>query len=494
MKRTSLFAKVGLIAAIVLSCDITNFFSSNIAQSQTFDFPIDSNPPKLPQPPIVFPPDGRFCDRLTNSICSGTPNRPIDIIIRKIDDQETQAICGYAGICPSTPTIDFESIQKEIQSSEQATGSPTALIYLDTFDNHVEIIIVPSSGKEIRKSVPLQDIGQKQSFLKEVSKIAANGDKPNLLMATVQDLLDSLQDSTSLDYLQPAQKLYNWLIRPIDQDLQAANIKTLIFVMNGPLRAIPIGVLHDGKQFLVQKYATATVPSMGLANLQIPDRRNSKILVMGLTQAKQGFSALPNVGVETNVITSKLLPDGGDLFLDDKFTIEILKNQQNKKDYGIVHIASHAQFLSNTSKGAFIQFWNQTLSLDDLRTLRSGKERIDMLTLSACQTAVGKNLGLSGTALIYGANSVLASLWSVSDAGTTPLMLSFYNYYPKAKSKAIAIQQAQLDLLEGRVRIESDQIKGISNLPSISLSQTTGDIDLKHPYFWASFILVGNWL
>jgi CHAT domain-containing protein len=159
-----------------------------------------------------------------------------------------------------------------------------------------------------------------------------------------------------------------------------------------------------------------------------------------------------------------------------------------------VHIASHAQFLSDSVDGAFIQFWNERLKLSDLRTIRLGEEPIEMLTLSACQTAVGKNLGLSGTALIYRAKSVLASLWAVSDAGTTPLMLNFYNYYPNVKSKAIAIQQAQLDLLEGRVIIEGGKIKGIRNLPAIPVNQASVDINLKHPYFWASFILVGNWL
>jgi len=126
--------------------------------------------------------------------------------------------------------------------------------------------------------------------------------------------------------------------------------------------------------------------------------------------------------------------------------------------------------------------------------MRLGENKIDMLTLSACQTAVGQNLGLSGTMLIYRAKSILASLWTVSDAGTTPLMLDFYNYYPKSKSKAIAIQQAQLDLLEGRVIIEGGKIKGIGDLPAIPLDQVSDDINLKHPYFWASFILVGSWL
>jgi len=115
-------------------------------------------------------------------------------------------------------------------------------------------------------------------------------------------------------------------------------------------------------------------------------------------------------------------------------------------------------------------------------------------SLSACQTAVGQNLGFSGVGIIYKAKSVLASLWTVDDAGTTPLMLAFYSNYPTAKSKAIAIQQAQIALIEGKIKIEGQQIKGITNLPPIPLKQLSRDIDLKHPYFWSSFILVGNWL
>ncbi len=455
-------------------------------QISMFSFP--PPPPPLPPPlvptapanptnvnkPILKP----SCDELLGGIfCNNAESPPPEVIIdiNKIDGERTHAVCTYSGACNSSiPTISFNSIQEDLQRASKITDSQSWLIYPIIFDDHIELIAIPPSGKEIHKVIP----NVKQDELTE----------------TVQSFLDSIRDPSSNDYLEPSQKLYNWIIRPLDSELKGAKVKTLIFVMDGPLRAIPIGALHDGKQFLVQKYATATVPSMGLANLKIPDRRNSKILVMGLTKASQGFAALPNVEIETKIITSKILTENAELFLDEKFTIANLKQQQNKKNYGIVHIASHAQFLNDLSDGAFIQFWNEKLKLSDLRTMRIGGEPIEMLTLSACQTAVGKNLGLSGTALIYRAKSVLASLWAVSDAGTTPLMLDFYNYYPRAKSKAIAIQQAQLNLLEGRVKIEGGNIQGIGNLPAIPLNQFSGDINLKHPYFWASFILVGNWL
>ncbi len=428
--------------------------------------------------------DSLTCDRLTGSMCnlSQSTNQPRSI--EQLDDSQTSTLCGYTGTCSSSnfPPIDSKFLQQTIKSVSTATNSQTVVIYPEILEDRIKLLIVQPSGKEFSKVVT--DVKQQD------------------LTETLVEFLNSLRDPSSEDYLPSAQKLYNWLIRPIDAELTGAEAKTLVFVMDGPLRAIPIGALHDGNKFLVQKYATATVPSMKLVikdlrdDLQLSDRRRSKILIMGLTKAVQGFSALPNVEVETQT-ASKMFGSTEKVFLNEEFTIENLKKQQNTNNtnnYDIVHLATHAQFLSNTPDGAFIQFWQNRLSLEDIKTVRLGEKKIELLALSACQTAVGQNLGLSGTMLIYRAKSILSSLWTVSDAGTPALMLSFYNYYPTAKSKAIAIQQAQLDLLEGRVTIEGGKIKGIGNLPAIPLSQVSGDINLKHPYFWASFILVGNWL
>jgi CHAT domain-containing protein len=362
--------------------------------------------------------------------------------------------------------------QAALLRSERVTESATALVYPVIFPDRLEILVIPSSGKPIRKVVTE---GRELEILREA-----------------EDFVSNIRDVSSVDYLQSAQTLYNWIIRPIDNDLQSANIKTLVFVMDGPLRVIPIAALHDGKDFLVQKYAIATVPSMGMVNLKLRDRRSNSILVMGLSDAMQGLSALPSVEVEVNTIATQVLQ--GDAFLNQSFTIENLKTQRKKKNYGIVHLATHAKFVSNTISGAFIQMWNERLYLDQLKSFNLGSEPIEMLTLSACQTAVGKNLGLGGVAAQNGAKSVLASLWVVSDAGTTPVMLSFYHNFPAAKSKALALQQTQVALLTGAVRIEGQQIQGIPTLSAVTLKKLNQAIDLKHPYFWASFILVGNWL
>jgi CHAT domain-containing protein len=400
--------------------------------------------------------------------------------ITKIDSDQTEEICGYTKTCTTTPPVTLAFVQDLLQKSEKATESVTALVYPHLFPDRLEILVVPASGQEIRKVIT------------NIGKDKADQTLKEEIDATVFYLLNSIRDPSSEDYLPTAQKLYDWLIRPIESDLEAAEIKTLVFVMSGSLGSVPISVLHDGKKFLVQKYALATVPSMGLVNLQLRDRRRDSILAMGLTEKMQGFDEIPNVGIEVNTISSQILQ--GNAFLNQEFTIANLIKQQQQKNYGIVHLATHAQFLSDTAEGAFIQMWNERLSLGQLRTIRIGQESIELLVLSACKTAVGQNLGLSGVAIIYRAKSVLASLWNVGDAGTTPLMMAFYRNYPTAKSKAIAIQQAQIELLDGTVKIEDQQIKGIPNLPPITLKKLTEDIDLKHPYFWSSFILVGNWL
>ncbi len=276
--------------------------------------------------------------------------------------------------------------QTALLRSERITESATALVYPVIFPDRLEILLIPSSGKPIRKVV------------REANELD--------IMSAAEDFVGNIRDVSSIDYLPSAQTLYDWIIRPIDTDLQSANIKTLIFVMDGPLRAIPIAALHDGKDFLVQKYAIATVPSMGMVNLQLRDRRSNSILVMGLTEAMQGLSALPSVEVEANIITTQVLQ--GDAFLNQSFTVENIKTQRKKKNYGIVHLATHAKFVSNTISGAFIKMWNERLYLDQLQSFNLGFEPIEMLTLSACQTAVGKNLGLGGVAAQKGAKSVLA--------------------------------------------------------------------------------------
>ena len=150
----------------------------------------------------------------------------------------------------------------------------------------------------------------------------------------------------------------------------------------------------------------------------------------------------------------------------------------NERAFSVVHLATHGQFSSNLEE-TFILAWDKLLKIDDLDNLlrtndSQGASDIELLVLSACQTATGDNratLGLAGIAVRAGARSTLATLWSVDDRSTAALMSEFYKQLANTNlTKAEALQQAQLALWNNKER------------------------DWKRPYFWAAYVLVGNWL
>ncbi|GBO52301.1 hypothetical protein APA_5391 [Pseudanabaena sp. lw0831] len=372
------------------------------------------------------------------------------------------------------PTLTINQAQDILSDVSKRSGSPSVLIYPIMLNDRIEILVIPP--KELGKP-----------FHRYTNY--ANEEE---IITVLTDYRASLRDTSSLDYLEQARKLYDWVMRPIDTQLQALKIETVVFVMDSGLRVIPPAALHDGKQFLVERYASANIPALRVTRLEERDRKNTRVLAMGLTEAREGLSALPAVEVEIRTITTQVL--AGTTFLDRDFTVNNLQSQRGKEKYGILHLGTHGKFLQDRSNESFIQFWNGKLRSSQIPSLRFDQPVIDMLTLSACETAVGNNLGISGLAVESGARSILASLWTVSDAGTAPLMISFYKAFPDALSKATALRKAQLDLINGKVKIVNNQIVGVEGLAAIALPKGTGNVDISHPFFWSSFILVGNWL
>jgi CHAT domain-containing protein len=380
----------------------------------------------------------------------------------------------FTGRAIDSEAITIEKTQDLLSTVVQRTGDVAALIYPVILNDRIEILVIPpkEKGKPFSRA-----------------SIAINSEK---IEAIVTDYRNNLRDVGSNDYLEQSQQLYDLVIRPIKQQLEAMKVDTLVFVMDGGLRVTPPAALHDGKQFLIERYAIASIPALRVTRVEERDRKATRVLAMGLTESVAGFSALPSVDVEIKIISSSVL--NGDAFLNQEFTVNNLQSQRQRGIYNILHLGTHAKFVSDTSKDSFIQFWDSRLSLRDIPKLRFDSPVIDMLALSACQTAVGNNLGISGLAVESGARSVLASLWEVSDTGTAPLMISFYKAFPDAVNKAQAMKKAQIELLEGRVSVGNSQILGIEGIPNIPLPPGLDDIDLKHPFYWSSFILVGNWL
>lgn len=273
-----------------------------------------------------------------------------------------------------------------------------------------------------------------------------------------------------------AQKLYDWMIRPFETEL--ASIKTLIFVQDGILRTIPMAALHDGQKFLIQRYAIATTPSLQLTEFQPFDRQNLRALALGLTQSAtvdgRQFQALANVGEEIREVKSQI--PGSKQLLDREFTRDQLRQELKQNDYPIIHIATHGEFGTDPENTFLITGNNQKLTLNELdvllRTTTDRQETIELLTLTACQTAAGDDrsaLGLAGVAVQAGTKSAIASLWFINDAATAQLATDLYAQLRKPNTtKAQALQSAQLALIESGGQF-------------------------SHPAYWAPFILVGNW-
>ena len=274
------------------------------------------------------------------------------------------------------------------------------------------------------------------------------------------------------DYLSRAQQLYQWLVAPIEPVLRESNIKTLVFVPDGALRTLPISALHTGDDFLIQKYAIVTSLGMTLTNPAAISPAKVKILANGLSQSVQGYPSLPNVDNELGNI-SQLFP--ATINLDENFQLESTQAAIAEGDFSIIHIATHGEFNRDHRK-SFLLTYDRKLTMDhlqrsiDLRRFR--KNPLELLVLSACQTAAGDDraaLGLAGVALKSGARSALATLWFISDEATSALISEFYTQLKQSGiTKAEALRQAQRHLIQ--------------------------DPLLSHPSFWAPFLLIGNWL
>ena len=274
-------------------------------------------------------------------------------------------------------------------------------------------------------------------------------------------------------FYDPAEKLYNWLIRPEIAALKAHNINTIVFVPDGLLKNIPLSALYDGKQYLVENFSVAVTSGLQLlAPLSAKDME-LKTLAVGLTQERQGFSALEFVDRELQEIQTQT---DSLVLVDREFTTEAFQQEIELSNYPIVHIATHGQFGSSLDS-TFLLTWDDKISIERLDRILQGrtpsqKQAIELLVLSACETAAGDKqaaLGLAGMAVRAGARSTLATLWAVNDEATAEMMSTFYQQLgTKQFPKAEVVRNAQLSLLNNS--------------------------RYSHPFYWAPYVLLGNWL
>ena len=292
------------------------------------------------------------------------------------------------------------------------------------------------------------------------------------LAAEVRAFRQKLEKRTTREYLPHARKLYDWLIRPQEPDLATVTIDTLVFVPDGPLRGIPMSALHDGERFLVSKYAVATTPGLNLTDPRPLKREDLKVLLLGLTDSVQGFPPLPNVSDELRSIHAYY---GGRSLINQNFLIPRIEAELRDRQFTVVHIASHGLFASDISK-SFLLTFDGRLTMDQLEQyvglFRFRETPLELLTLSACDTATGDDraaMGLAGVAIKAGARSTLATLWHVNDEASSELVAEFYRQLrDPSVSRAMALKRAQLKLLNDR--------------------------SYQHPGYWSPFLLINNWL
>ncbi len=292
------------------------------------------------------------------------------------------------------------------------------------------------------------------------------------LTDTVRAFRRGLEKITTREHLAPSRKLYDWIVRPIEDVLAAPGVTTLLFVPDGALRTIPIGALNDGEHFLIERFAIAVAPGLNLVDPRPIERGATKLLVGALTEARGGFAGLPSVAEEIEVIGQVF---DGRVLRDAAFTLGNLRQSLTETPYTIVHFASHGQ-LGRTAEASFVLTYDGQLNLNDLQSLmglrRFRKDSVELLVLSACQTAAGDDraaLGLAGVALKAGARSAIASLWFVNDTSAANFVAEFYQRLSDPSvTKAEAVRQAQMAMI--------------------------GSSRFRHPGYWAPYLLIGNWL
>ncbi|MGF1491018.1 MAG: CHAT domain-containing protein [Microcoleaceae cyanobacterium] len=308
-------------------------------------------------------------------------------------------------------------------------------------------------------------------------------------------------------YLPIAQQLHEWIIQPFEAELKAANIDTILFCMGKGLRNLPIAALHDGRQFLIEKYSLSLIPAFNLISTTYSPVKDSQVLAMGASEFGQ-LDPLPAVPFELSTIVepdqtaapkSNTLPSqwSGKVFLNEAFTLNNLRAQLAAKTFQVIHLATHAEFLSGSPENSYIQFWDDQLRLHEMQKINWSNPSIELLVLSACRTALGNEeaeLGFAGLALHSGVKSALASLWSVSDLGTLALMSEFYQQLKTAPSKAEALRRVQIAMVQGKVQISEAGLL-LSGGKQVDLPMLLTDVpveNLAHPFYWSAFTMISS--
>jgi CHAT domain-containing protein len=466
--------KLSLLILLVVSLVPIRVTALTIAPASIAQTPPPSASPTTSAPTPVSPPRVPTPSRLDAEKLVQTLNQnDVSGAIRQVELGWKYQFEQYYQGKFALSYLEPDQIVRSLDRLHHLTGKKTALIYAIPTPNHLELILVTSGMEPMHQRIPAAN----REALLEVAKTF----RTEIVNASSQPD----------DYLPAAKQLHEWIIAPLEPTLKAQKVDTLIFCLGTGLRSLPMAALYDGKQFLVEKYSLGLIPAFNLVDRHPAILQGTKVLAMGASEF-QDQPPLPAVPVELTAITRML--GQGTLLLNQDFTIANLKVRRAASSYGIVHLATHAEFLPGTVNQSYIQFWHQRLRPTQFRELDLRVPVVQLLVLSACRTALGDpeaELGFAGLAVQSGSRAAIASLWSVSDAGTVVLMAELYRQLRTAPIKAEALRQAQLALLKGQVNGSQNLAlrTGETRLPP---EVVVDRANLSHPYYWAAFTLIGN--
>ena len=308
----------------------------------------------------------------------------------------------------------------------------------------------------------------------EYHEIAIDKNQVHNAIAELREYL--LAPNRRDEVIQKAQIFYQWIFKPIEPTIGSRkDIETLVFVLDGDLRNIPMTLLHDGQNYLFQKYPTAVAPQLEIFAPK-PLEKRLKLFIGGVGQPQtiegKPFDQIRYFEEELNQIKKQV--SAREILVNDNFTLANIQQRLELDSFSAIHIKTHGVFSSDPD-GTFIVAYNQLVKGKDLANIiqsshQSESHPIELLVLSACETAQGDNraiLGLAGIAVRAGARSTISTLWEARDAANTELMAKFYQELSKPNmTRAKALQLSQKYLFE--------------QYPS--------------PNVWAPYVLVGNWL
>ncbi len=397
---------------------------------------------------------------------------PAVTMIGQVETSYTEEFTDFLGSSPPE-AVSVEQTIDTLRETQEFTGKKAVIIYAEFVDDNLEIALVSPNKQPVRYKIEGAEKAKVLETTITLNRALANVRRPQV-------------------YLAASQQLYQWIIAPVAQELAEEDVDHISFIMDAGLRSLPLAALHSGKGFLIEEYSVGLLPSISLTNFNYLNSQEQQVLAMGAEYFTRQIS-LPAVPLELQSIVGNLW--SGKSFINEEFTLENLQEARSSQPFGIIHLATHSKFRPGKPSNSYIQLWDTKLGLDDLPKLGLNSPPVDLLVLSACETAVGSTeaeLGFAGLTVQAGVNSALGSLWAVSDEATLGLMGGFYEQL-KFSPKAEALRQAQLGMLKGTVKLEDGYVvTGSRKLPLPAKLKKLGNQDFSHPYYWSAFTMIGD--